>query len=112
MFVQCTVMPVDLVNAARDALGGEGMARATLIVTPLVAVDAALPPPEQAVATSARHDRRDTPTTPLTPRRSESMGDTSHSEDVPPRGHTPGVLGPPTAAVRCGTADARVTADA
>src|SRR5690348_1735936 len=50
-------MPVDLVNASSAALGGDGMCRATLIVTPLVA-DEALPPPlpEHDVASSARHD--------------------------------------------------------
>src|SRR3954462_15744650 len=83
MFVQLTVMPVAFVNASSEALGGAGMARATLILTPLVADEAEVPPPEHAVPSRARPDSAPTTTEALDCRR-EAMGDASLSEDDPP----------------------------
>src|SRR4051812_49138316 len=59
MFTHLTVMPVSLVKASSAALGGESEARATVMVTPLVWVEASLLwllllPPPQAVASSPR----------------------------------------------------------
>ena len=41
VLVHVTLMPVDLVNASRSAWGGGAVARATVIVTPVVFLEAA-----------------------------------------------------------------------
>ena len=54
VFDQLTLMPVALVKASRSTFGGGVVARATVMVTPLVFWDAEdLPLEEQPVATSA-----------------------------------------------------------
>src|SRR3954454_9391852 len=45
MLLHFTVMPVLFVNSSSDAFGGGSEARATVMVTPVVAVEAALEPP-------------------------------------------------------------------
>src|SRR5437763_13751717 len=79
MLVQLTVIPVALVKASTVALGGGLMASATLMVTPVVAEDAAPSPLEQAAPSRATHPSAATAVVRLAPCRMESMGDASLS---------------------------------
>jgi hypothetical protein len=60
-------MPVLLVKASSDACGGDEVARATVIVTPVVCVEATLPPapPEHAATIRLRQATPVTSPAPL-----------------------------------------------